>query len=107
VVWRRGYSLPVRAAILAAATLVAIPVVLIYDLMLGAIAAAWLIRDAGRLPAWVRTALACLFVLTLDPRGMAEASHIPIGPLVAIGVVALASAHAFRTDTRSARYATA
>jgi alpha-1,2-mannosyltransferase len=107
VVWRRGYSLPVRAAILAAATLVAIPVVLIYDLMLGAIAAAWLIRDAGRLPAWVRTALACLFVLTLDPRGMAEASHIPIGPLVAISVVALASAHAFRTDTRSARYATA
>jgi hypothetical protein len=74
---------------------------------LGAIAAAWLIRDAGKLPAWGRTALACLFVLTLDPRGMAEASHIPIGPLVAIGVVALASAHAFRTDTRSARYAAA
>ncbi len=107
VVWRRGYSLPVRAAILAAATLVAIPVVLIYDLMLGAIAAAWLIRDAGKLPAWGRTALACLFVLTLDPRGMAEASHIPIAPLVAIGVVALAVAQVFRADARPARYATA
>ncbi len=107
VVWRRGYSLPVRAAILAAATLVAIPVVLIYDLMLGTIAAAWLIRDAGKLPAWGRTALACLFVLTLDPRGMAEASHIPIAPLVAIGIVALAAVHAFRADTASARYVTA
>ena len=106
VVWRRGYSLPVRAATLAAATLVAIPVVLIYDLMLGTIAAAWLLRDARRLPAWGTTALACLFVLTLDPRGMAEASHIPIAPLVAIGLVALAAAQVFYADARSARYAT-
>jgi hypothetical protein len=107
VVWRRGYSLPVRAAILAAATLVAIPVVLVYDLMLATIAAAWLIRDAGQLPAWGRTALAFLFVLSLDPRGMAEAWHIPIAPLVALGVVALASVHAFRADTASVRYVTA
>jgi alpha-1,2-mannosyltransferase len=107
VVWRRGCSLPVRAAILAAATLVAIPVVLVYDLMLAAIAAAWLIHDAERLPVWGRTALACLFVLTLDPRGMAEAWHIPIAPLVAIGIVALAAVHAFRADTASARYVTA
>jgi hypothetical protein len=106
VVWRRGYSLPVRAATLAAATLVAIPVVLIYDLMLGTIAAAWLLRDARRLPAWGTTALAGLFVLTLDPRGMAEASHIPIAPLVAIGLVALAAAQVFYADARSARYAT-
>jgi glycosyl transferase family 87 len=107
MVWRRGYALPVRAAILASATLVAIPVVLVYDLMLAAIAAAWLIRDAGRLPGLGRTALACLFVLSLDPRGMAEAWHIPIAPLVAIGVVALAAVHAFRADTASARYVTA
>jgi hypothetical protein len=38
-----GLALPIRAAALAAATLVAIPVVLVNDLMLAAIAAAWLI----------------------------------------------------------------
>jgi hypothetical protein len=107
VVWRRGYSLPVRSAMLAAATLVAIPVVLIYDLMLAAIAAFWLIRDAEGQPAWGKTALACLFFLTLDPRGMAEAWHIPIAPLVAIGMVALAATHAFRSSTGSASYVTA
>jgi hypothetical protein len=36
-------ALPIRAVALAAATLVAIPVVLVYYLMLAAIAAAWLI----------------------------------------------------------------
>src|SRR5262249_30263393 len=46
-VWRRKLSLPLRAASLAAATLAAIPVVLLYDLMTAAIAALWLIR-AGR-----------------------------------------------------------
>lgn len=95
-VWRRGLPLPLRAATLAAATLVAIPVALIYDLLLAAIAAAWLIRSEGRLPAWETAVLAALFVLALDPRGLAEASHIPIAPLVSLALVALAGAHAFR-----------
>jgi alpha-1,2-mannosyltransferase len=107
VVWHRNYPLPIRAATLAAATLVAIPVVLIYDLMLAAIAAAWLIRDERRLPAWEVSALAGLFVLTLDPHGIAEASHIPVAPLVALGVVVLAAAHAIRADAPAARYLTA
>ena len=43
--WRRRLSLPTRAAVLAAATVVAAPLVLLYDLMLAAVAAAWLVRD--------------------------------------------------------------
>jgi hypothetical protein len=107
MVWRGGYALPIRAATLAAATLVAIPVVLIYDLMLAAMAAAWLIRDERALPAWEAAALAGLFILTLDPRGIAEAWHIPVAPLVALGMVALASAHVFRAEALPTRYATA
>jgi alpha-1,2-mannosyltransferase len=106
-VWHRRCPLPIRAATLAAATLVAIPVVLIYDLMLAAVAGAWLIRDEGGLPAWEGAALAGLFVLSFDPRGIAEAWHIPIAPLVAIGVVAVATAHACRTGAGSRRCATA
>ena len=96
VVWWRGCRLPIRAAVLAAATLVAIPVVLIYDLMLAAIAAAWLIRDKEEPAPWERALLAALFVLCLDPRGLAELSRIPIAPLVAMGVVTLAAVHALR-----------
>jgi alpha-1,2-mannosyltransferase len=96
VVWRRGLPLPVRAATLAAATLIAIPIVLIYDLMLAAIAVAWLIRDKGGLASWEKLVVAGMFVLALGPRGLAEASHVPIAPLVALAVVALTLAHAFR-----------
>src|SRR6516225_1550163 len=73
VVWRRAYPLAIRAAILAAATPVAIPVVLIYDLMLAGIATVWLIRDEPTLPVWEIVALLGFFVLTLDARGIAEA----------------------------------
>jgi alpha-1,2-mannosyltransferase len=99
VVWRRGLVLPIRAAVLAAATLVAIPVVLLYDLMLTVVAAAWLNRDKAVPTAWEKAVLAALFVLCLDPRGLAEIWRIPIAPLVAIGMVALTAVHTFRTPT--------
>jgi hypothetical protein len=107
LVWRRAYPLPKRAAMLAAATLVAIPVVLIYDLMLAGIAAVWLIRDEAALPVWETVALVGFFVLTLDPRGTAEAWHIPVAPFVALGIMALAVAHVFRTEALSPRRVTA
>jgi alpha-1,2-mannosyltransferase len=96
VVWRHGLSLPIRAATLAAATLVAIPVVIVYDLMLAAIAAAWLIRDESGLPAWEKVVLAGLFILPFNARGMAEAWQLPIAPLIALTLLALAAVHAFR-----------
>lgn len=107
VVWRRGLALPIRAATLAAATLVAIPVVLLYDLMLGAIAAAWLIRGKSGLAAWEKALLAALSMLCLNPRGLAEISHIPIAALVAIALVILAANHAFRTAAPPMRYSPA
>jgi len=92
VVWRRRLSLPTRAATLAAASLVAAPLALLYDLMLGVIAAAWLVRDRNAPAAWAgqKLALAALFLLLLDGRGLAESSHIPIFPLTAIALLAIA-----------------
>ena len=95
----RGFFLSFGNAPIAAATLVAIPVVLVYDLMLAAIAAAWLIRDKGGLAAWEKALLAALFALCLDPRGLAELSRIPIAPLVAIGVITITAVHALRVRT--------
>ena len=93
-VWRRGLPLPIRAATLAAATLVAVPVALIYDLMLAAVAAAWLVRDPAGLAGWERVALAALFVLSMIPPGLAEAWHVPAGPIVALALLALIAARA-------------
>jgi alpha-1,2-mannosyltransferase len=98
VVWRRRLSLPTRAATLAAASLVAAPLALLYDLMLAVIAAAWLVRD-GDSPAasaWQKIALAALFILLLDGRDLAERWHVPAFPLAAMALLAIAGARAGR-----------
>ncbi len=97
-VWRRGLPLPIRAASLVSATIVAVPLALFYDLVLAGVAAAWLVRAEGkyRLPEWGLLALAGLYVLSLDPRGIAAAWHLPVGPLVAAAFAALVAATALR-----------
>jgi hypothetical protein len=102
-VWRRGLPLPIRAATLAAATLVAVPVALIYDLMLAAVAAAWLVRDPAGLAGWARVALAALFVLSTTPPGLAEAWRVPAGPIVALALLALIAARALGTMPSTGR----
>ena len=102
-VWRRGLPLPIRAATLAAATLVAVPVALIYDLMLAAVAAAWLVRDPAGLACWERVALAALFVLSITPPGLAEAWRVPAGPIVTLALLALIAARALGTIPSSGR----
>lgn len=101
VVWRGRRPLPIRAAVLAAATLVAIPVALLYDLMLAAIAALWLSRDDSRLSVAEKIVIAVLMLLSLDPRSLAETWHVPAAPLVAITVLALAAIRAFRPEPPS------
>jgi alpha-1,2-mannosyltransferase len=95
-VWRRRLPLPTRAASLVSATLVAVPLSLFYDLVLAGVAAAWLVRARGkhRLPEWGILALAGLYVLSLNPRGIALASDLPVGSLVAVALAALVAATA-------------
>ena len=108
-VWRCRRALPIRAATLAAATLVAIPVILIYDLTLAGVAAVWLVRARGgdELPVWEKVALAGAFLLLLNPRGLAEVSHVPIAPLVAVTLIVAVATRVFCSEARSARFATA
>jgi Glycosyltransferase family 87 len=99
-VWRRRGDPPNRAATLAAATLVAVPVALLYDFMLASIAALWLVR-AGRengFPAWEKTGLAALFMVPLLARGIGDAWHVPAAPSAALALLALAIARAYRSD---------
>jgi alpha-1,2-mannosyltransferase len=97
-VWRRAFPLPIRAASLVSATLVAVPLALFYDLVLAGIAAAWLLRGERdhRLPEWGKLTLVCLYVLSLNPRGIAAAWHLPLGPFIALALMALTVATALR-----------
>jgi len=70
---------------------------LVYDLMLGAVAAAWLVRDPAGLAGWERVALTALFVLSIIPPGLAEAWHAPTGPIVAFALLALIAVRALGT----------
>lgn len=97
-VWGRGLPLPIRAASLVAATLVAVPLALFYDLVLAGVAAAWLLRGSGRyrLAEWEKLGLVGLYVLSLNPRGIAADWHLPVGPLIATALMALVGAIALR-----------
>jgi hypothetical protein len=101
-VWHHPYPLPLRAAALAAATLVAVPLALFYDLMLASIAGLWLFRAerGGLIPDWVGWGLLALFALSLNPRALAEHRHLPIGPLISLSLFALVAITAWRARPR-------
>jgi alpha-1,2-mannosyltransferase len=98
LVWWRNLPLPVRAASLAAATLLAVPLALFYDLVLDGIAAAWLLRANGeyRLPPPAQWLLTGLYILCLNPRGLATDLHLPIGSLIALALSMLIAVMARR-----------
>lgn len=96
LVWARKLSLSVRAAALLAATIVAVPVALFYDLMLAALAVAWLYRSEGGLTLAERVAVAVLFVACLDPVKIAETTHLPLAPLVALALVGIVGHRTWR-----------
>jgi len=100
MVWRRRLPLPIRAASLASWALLAAPLALFYDLMLGAVAALWLIRGDGtaRLADWEKIALSGLFLLSLSPRTLAEAWHLPVGPFIALALTAMVTAQGWRYE---------
>ncbi|HEV2186697.1 MAG TPA: glycosyltransferase family 87 protein [Stellaceae bacterium] len=96
IVWYRGASLPTRAAVLASATLVAVPLSLLYDLMLGAVAACWLMRGQGRNAApWEKTVLAILYAALIDSRSLADQIALPVNTIAALVLFALATWRAF------------
>ena len=98
IVWWRRLSLPVRNAVLASATLLAVPLSLLYDMMLGAVAGCWLLRGATReaMPAWEKTVLALVYAAMLDSRGLAEELSLPVNTLCAVALFVMATRRAAR-----------
>jgi hypothetical protein len=91
VIWRCNLSLATRAAALAAGTLIAVPVALVYDFLLAGIAMAWLIR-AGResgFLAWEKATLTVVFIVPLVSRNFGTATHVPLAQFALIALLAL------------------
>ncbi|HWE73354.1 MAG TPA: glycosyltransferase family 87 protein [Stellaceae bacterium] len=102
VVWRCNLSLPVRAAALAAATLIAVPVALVYDFLLAGLAIAWLVR-AGResgFLSWEKVTLAAIFATPLLSRNFGTATHVPLAQLALIALLALIARRAWHESHR-------
>lgn len=111
-VWHRDMPLPIRGAALAAATLVAVPVALLYDLMLAAVAILWLVR-AGREFAMtaaeklalssVLAVVACgLLLLAAGRQEPAGVLAVPLLPLAVLALAATVAAYAWRRARRVA-----
>jgi hypothetical protein len=97
-VWYRRPEPAIRSAVLIAATLVAVPVILFYDLLPATIAIAWLIADArrrGYLP-WEKIIYCAMWPVALLCRGVGEKTGVPTGWLVTFALLALAVLHARR-----------
>ncbi|HEY1503336.1 MAG TPA: glycosyltransferase family 87 protein [Stellaceae bacterium] len=103
VVWRANLSLATRSAALTAATLIAVPVALVYDFLLAGIAIAWLIRaghESGFLP-WEKTTLAVVFIVPLLSRNFGTATHVPLAQLALIALLALIVRRAWRENNKA------
>lgn len=98
VVWRRRLSLSVRAAVLLAATPVAVPIVQFYDLLLAGVAIAWLVRAGGTrgFAPWTKTLLAAAYVLPLFSGNLGGIDRWLVSPVTAMLVFALAATAAWR-----------
>jgi hypothetical protein len=101
LVWRRGSqaTLPVRAAVLLAATPIAVPVLMFYDLMLVFVALVWLSRVApvGGVPKWLTGAAIAVFLGPLLSGNLATNSHWLMAFLTASLAFVVTLAIAWRT----------
>ena len=91
LVWQRRMSQPLRCASLLAATLLAVPLALLYDKLLLLVAIGWLLREArahGFLP-WEKLVLLLTWPASLVTWVVGAGLHLPLGPAITGAVLIL------------------
>jgi alpha-1,2-mannosyltransferase len=90
--WRRSPDWNLRATTLLAATLLAVPVALLYDRLLLLVAIGWLVREGRRdgFRGWEKTVLLATYLVSLVDYAVDSAWYLPLGPLVSAAVLTLA-----------------
>jgi hypothetical protein len=92
VIWRLAPNRSLRAATLLSATLLAVPLALLYDRLLLLVAIGWLVRDGRRdgfLP-WEKTVLLGIWLAAMAEYAVGSAWRLPLGPLISLAVLLLA-----------------
>jgi alpha-1,2-mannosyltransferase len=98
-VWLRIASQKVRAATLVSATLVAVPVALLYDQVLLLIAIGWLLREARHTGVLTceRIILLAIYPLALVSLPLSQSTHFPVGLVISLAVLGLCLRRAWRS----------
>lgn len=88
-VWSGRAPYSIKAAALISGTILAIPVLLFYDLLIAAVAALWLIQDGLRrgFRNYELSFLVFGFLIPLLARPLAANLHLPLGPLLPGGIL--------------------
>jgi hypothetical protein len=91
-IWRLEPNRSPRMAALLAATLLAVPLALLYDRLLLLLAIGWLVRDAGRdgFRPWEKTVLLAVFLGSIVEYVIGSEWQLPLGPVISLAVLALA-----------------
>lgn len=93
MIWRSAPHRSVRAATLLSATLLAVPLALLYDRLLLLLAMGWLVREARRngFRPWEKTVLLAVYLGSLAEYAVGSAWHLPLGPVLSFAILLLAS----------------
>jgi hypothetical protein len=97
-IWHRDPDPARRGAALAAGILLSIPLALLYDMMIPAVALLWLVRITRRdgfLP-WEKLLLAICYIMPLPCRYIGEGLGIPLAPLAPAILLGLTLARSLR-----------
>lgn len=90
-IWHRGVLRPIRCASLLAATLLAVPLALIYDMLLALVAIGWLVREAsehGFLP-WEKIMLLATYPMSLMIWTVGSVWNVSLGPVITLTILSL------------------
>jgi len=101
LVWRRSASHPMRCAILLSATLLAVPLALLYDKLILLVAICWLVREAeeqGYL-SWEKLVLLAVWPVSVVTWPIGDGYHVPLGPFVTIALLVLCVRRAWLART--------
>jgi hypothetical protein len=91
LIWRLPTARSLRGASFIAGSLLAVPLILLYDGVLALLAMGWLIRDgrqSGFLP-WEKILLLTTYPLSLLTWAIGAAWHVPLGPVINLLILSL------------------
>jgi alpha-1,2-mannosyltransferase len=90
-VWRLGGNRSYRAAALLGATLLAVPVALLYDRLLLLVAIGWLVREGRKngFLNWEKSMLAAIWPASIATYTIGSLWHVPLGPVITFVVLGL------------------